>query len=715
MFQFGDYILNPSAMSLRRGEDLVRLPPKAFDTLAVLVRQRGEVVTKQQLLDAVWPGTFVEESNLAQNVFLLRKKLGQAPDGSEYIETLSKRGYRIRVPVYEIENSGQQSAGSYSTQPEATLSKTNTIDTSRRTHRGLLTGASVLGAMAVIIIFARHLRPTSENIPALPDFVQITHDTKDKRGRTGTFGGPDAALLTDGNRLYFTSGTSTAPSIWQVSANGGEPAQIPVPFAFPQLLDYSTARSELLVAGSLDNVTSRPLWSVSVPAGIPRSLGNLTARDASWSPDGHEIAFTNGTGLYLANEHGAGVRELAELPGLGWRPRWSPDGKILRLTIADIASDTEYLWQVPRGGGDAHRLLEGWSKPSFECCGVWSPDGKQFLFQATRNGKTDIWSLAEKSPVALFPGPASVPVQISHGQLNSLAPTFSPDGKKLFIIGQQLRGELQRFDNKSGEFVPFLNGMSADFVEFSRDGQWVLYVAYPEGTLWRARSDGSERLQLTFAPMQVMIPHWSPDGKRILFHGLGGGRDEVDVIGMEGGEPSPVGKDSGRQIMNETWSPDANSIAYSDYPFFGRSPSSVKVHILDLGTKLITDVPDSHDKFAPVWSPDGRYIAASSVGGGRILLFDFETHQWSDVAEGWDLKKWSRDGRYLFFMRHGNDPAIMRLRISDRKAEEVVSLKSFDQTGRLPGLEFSLDLNDSPVLLKDTGTQEIYSIDWMKR
>ncbi len=90
-------------MSLRLGEELVRLAPKAFDTLAVLVQQRGEVVTKQQLMDAVWPGTYVEESNLAQNVFLLRKKLGQAPHGGEYIETMSKRGYRMNVPVHEIE------------------------------------------------------------------------------------------------------------------------------------------------------------------------------------------------------------------------------------------------------------------------------------------------------------------------------------------------------------------------------------------------------------------------------------------------------------------------------------------------------------------------------------------------------------------------------------------------------------------------------------
>ena len=66
-------------------------------------------------------------------------------------------------------------------------------------------------------------------------------------------------------------------------------------------------------------------------------------------------------------------------------------------------------------------------------------------------------------------------------------------------------------------------------------------------------------------------------------------------------------------------------------------------------------------------------------------------------------------------MRHGDDPAIMRLRVSDRRAEEVASLKNFDQTGRLPGLEFSLDVNDSPMLLKDTGTQEIYSLNWKER
>ncbi|MDQ2841204.1 MAG: winged helix-turn-helix domain-containing protein [Acidobacteriota bacterium] len=712
LYQFGEYTLNPSAMSLRRGEELVRLAPKVFDTLSVLVERRGEVVTKQQLMDAVWPGTFVEESNLAQNVFLLRKNLGQTAEGVEYIETLSKRGYRMNVPVHEVAAATEESHASVGAGAGESTSNTGIT---RQSYRGVLTAAAMLAVIVLLVLFARWYQPSSASVPIARNFVQITHDTKDKRGRTGALGGPDAAFLTDGNRLYFTSGTSTAPEIWQVSTRGGEPAPIPVPFAFPQLLDYSVARSELLFAGSMDDVTSRPLWSAPMPAGVPHRLGKLTARDGAWSPDGHEIAFTNGTALYLANELGSEVRKLADLPGIGWRPRWSPDGKLLRLTIANIANNTQYLWEVASDGRHARRLLEGWNKPSFECCGVWNSDGNRFVFQATRDGRTDVWSLDESRSQGFFKRAASLPTQISHGQINSLAPVFSPDGRKLFVIGQQLRGELQRFDSNSGEFVPYLNGMSADFVEFSRDGQWLLYVAFPEATLWRSKADGSERVQLTFAPLQVMIPHWSPDGKFILFHGLGGGRDEVYIIPAEGGEPWPVAKNSGRQMMNETWSPDGNSIAYSDYPFFGEDPSKVKLHVLDLRTKRITDIPRSEGYFAPAWSPNGRYLAASSVRGSRILLFDFQTQQWFDVAEGWDLKKWSRDSQYLFFMRHGDDPAIMKLRATDRKPEKAASLKGFDQTGRLPGLEFSLDLNGAPMLLKDTGTQEIYSINWDER
>jgi Tol biopolymer transport system component len=120
-------------------------------------------------------------------------------------------------------------------------------------------------------------------------------------------------------------------------------------------------------------------------------------------------------------------------------------------------------------------LLPGWNQPPAECCGNWTPDGKYFVFQATRNGKTEIWAIQERRGrldlFGLSGRPASEPVQLTGGQLNSLAPVLSPDGKKLYVIGQQLRGELARYDSKSREWVPYLSGMSAEFVDFSKDGQ----------------------------------------------------------------------------------------------------------------------------------------------------------------------------------------------------------------------------------------------------
>ena len=90
-------------------------------------------------------------------------------------------------------------------------------------------------------------------------------------------------------------------------------------------------------------------------------------------------------------------------------------------------------------------------------------------------------------------------------------PVPSRDGKKLFVIGQQTRGELVRYDARSREFVPYLAGISASWVVFSRDGQWVTYVTFPDGVLWRSRVDGNDRLQLSYPPLEANQPRWSPD------------------------------------------------------------------------------------------------------------------------------------------------------------------------------------------------------------
>ena len=101
-YQFGPFLIDVRERLLQRDGQPVALTPKAFDLLAALGAQPGHLLTKDELLRKVWPDTFVEESNLAYNVFALRKALGDAAESGLYIETVPKRGYRFTAAVTPI-------------------------------------------------------------------------------------------------------------------------------------------------------------------------------------------------------------------------------------------------------------------------------------------------------------------------------------------------------------------------------------------------------------------------------------------------------------------------------------------------------------------------------------------------------------------------------------------------------------------------------------
>src|ERR1700731_457252 len=101
-FEFGSFRLNPAERLLLRDQAPVHLPPKAFDALVVLVENRGHLLEKDELLRKVWPDTFVEESNLAQHISVLRKALQDGENGPRYIETVPTRGYRFIAEVREL-------------------------------------------------------------------------------------------------------------------------------------------------------------------------------------------------------------------------------------------------------------------------------------------------------------------------------------------------------------------------------------------------------------------------------------------------------------------------------------------------------------------------------------------------------------------------------------------------------------------------------------
>jgi TolB-like protein/Flp pilus assembly protein TadD len=122
LYQFGPYRIDRNERLLRRGADVIPLPPKAIETLLVLASSGGRVVEKDEMIKTVWPDTFVEEGGLARNISLLRRVLGDDTDNTHYIETIARRGYRFIAPVSEIHGDVIPSTRSLAVLPLANLS-----------------------------------------------------------------------------------------------------------------------------------------------------------------------------------------------------------------------------------------------------------------------------------------------------------------------------------------------------------------------------------------------------------------------------------------------------------------------------------------------------------------------------------------------------------------------------------------------------------------
>ena len=559
-------------------------------------------------------------------------------------------------------------------------------------------GAAAIGAVAFLLLWLRAPPPP----PKVLSYTRITNDGRAKVG----------PAVTDGARLYFVEAVPGGYHLTQVAASGGETALILTSFQGTHLHDVSPDRSELLVSGST-GTPEAPLWALPIPAGTARRFADVIGHAATWSVDGQQIVYAKGSDLYRANRDGTDSRKLVSLAGIPSSPRWSPDGGVLRFTVQDPKTNSGSLWEVSGDGSHLHRLLEGWNTPPDECCGNWTPDGKYFVFQSTRNRVTNVWAICEKGE--FFRKTTREPMVLTTGPMDFLAPVPSKDGKKLFVIGAQPRGELVRYDAKTRQFVPHLSGISAEGVVFSRDGVWVAYVAYPQGTLWRSKVDGGERLQLGFAPMRAFQPQWSPDGKRIAFMATLPGKPwEIYLVSAEGGSPQQVTTD-GRNHGDPSWAPDGNSLFFGDLPFLEGENASA-IHILDLRTHQVSKVPGSENLWSPHLSPNGRYLGAITSDQQKLVGFDFTTAKWADWATiRVGYQTWSRDGRYFYFDSPiGRESAFYRLRTSDHKLERVVSLKELVQ--QASGATFEpwtgLTPDDSPLALRDISSQEIYALDW---
>jgi Tol biopolymer transport system component len=529
--------------------------------------------------------------------------------------------------------------------------------------------------------------------PSFATANQITHDGLAK-----------TAVLSDGSALYVAEEKEGHQIISKILPGTGEQSTITTPFADVRALDVSPDHASLLASPAHAGARNRELWTIPLNRVASARLGKLAADDAAWSPGGEELVSIKGHEIWITSATGTSEKKLAAVKGRPFSPRFSPDGKQIRFSVSDVETNTSMLWEVGRDGSNLHQLLLGWSKAQTVCCGVWSKDGESYIFQATHSWPpiTTLWVLAESG---------GEPRQVTDGPMSFGSPWPAAESDKIWALGVKPTAELVKYDAAQQNYEKVLSGISATDLDYSPDGKWVSYVVIPDGTLWKSRADGSERLQLTFAPERAALPRWAPDGKGIAYMSSRTGQpSQLMLIKAGGGKATRVYGENHGQI-DANWSADGKRMIYG-YVF---GTPDMSINMLDLKAHKIAKIPGSEGLFSPRWSPDGRYLVALSLDFTKVMLFDFQTQKWStwftEPAGSVSYPQWSSDSQYLSFDDMVTDEeTIRRVKLGEDHAERVYALPHIDRYLGPWGYWVGQAPDGSWMFVRDRSTQEVYSL-----
>jgi Tol biopolymer transport system component len=534
-----------------------------------------------------------------------------------------------------------------------------------RPGKKALVGAA-LAIVVAMLAWSLFTRP-SASPPRLIASVQVTND-----------GWPKKSLVTDGVRLYFSEYVGGHSVLMQISTSGGDTAPLPSSLPSTDIYDISPSRSELLVrTGEEGSEPESPLWVLPVPAGSPRRLAHIMAHAAAWARNGQEIIYANDSTLYLCKVDGIEPKKLATVEGVPFGLRFSPDGSGVRFSLENPNQHTSSLWEMRSDGSGLHPLLPGWDTPPKESAPAWTVDGKYFFFQSGRANSKDIWTIRERK--SFMERASLAPVRLTAGPLLFGTPVPSRDPERLFVVGQQRRFDLVRYEGKSQQFATYLGGTSAGEAEISRDGQWITYITHPGHALWRSRLDGSERMQLTFAPLEAHSPRWSPDGTRIVFMAsLPGKPWNIFVVDAHGGAPREVIAE-GRNRGDPTWSPRGGPSSLAPCPGWNTGPhpgpASVRLTCKLPGFPIFLGRTDCSALAVPRMGDIS--LPLPPIPLTKLMLYDFKTKKWSQLAQGmFAFENWSRDGKYLYAEEYlDKNDDFVRVSVADGKIARLFSLK----------------------------------------
>ncbi|HEX8816503.1 MAG TPA: protein kinase [Terriglobales bacterium] len=425
-----------------------------------------------------------------------------------------------------------------------------------RTWIGIAAAAVVCAAVTWIAVMGH--RP-AEFAPLPMEQLTFSNDSK------------GALIFTDGSRIYFLSGDNP----FEMSVKGGEAVPMRASIDAMSILDISPDGAEfLLLRNDLNDETQRgSLWTKPVLGGAAKRLGNVTARGASYSPDGKLIAFNEKESVYICDADGQNVRKIWDthrmVPG---DPSFSPDSRKIRITLSrsNLEDDLTRLWELDIDGGNPHVLAlpEHWPADSDMYGGMWTRGGKHFVFNSSKDRGTNLYEYMEPPRYEFWRKPYAVRLTPDQPEVIAMAP--SRDGDGMFVVGRMAQGAMHFYDETEKRFVPYLGGLAASQVVVSPDRKWMVYADYPRGYLWRCKIDGSDKLQLTNSLAQM--PAWSRDSRWIAYSDW----HELYRISVDGGTAEKLTSEGFQEVL-PSWSPDGKAIYFNDYPIAGH----FRIRILD--------------------------------------------------------------------------------------------------------------------------------------
>ena len=571
-FEFGPYRLDTSERVLLRDGRPVPLTLKAFEVLLMLVENSGHIVAKDELINRVWPDSFVEEGNLKVTVSMLRKALDDNHNGNRYIETVPRRGYRFVAEVQEITTelvnffmhertretlTIDEVAGYDLTEPQRPRKNEGLLHKARQ-HKLVLAVIGVLAlalSTAIVFLSVKYIRPRLIARKSAPPFSNYRITPLTTSGRSG-----EAAISPDGKYVAYVASNGPNRTLWMRHISTASDAQVAglsnIPIAFLTFSPNGDYLYYIAEGQGEGEKGSNSLYQIPVLGGTPRKLIADIDSAVTLSPDSKQLAFLRGYAaqgeacVIVANSDGTGERKLAThhigellLNGpneLG--PAWSPDGEIVVFAFNDYRAGAvgASLMAVRVKDGVENLIVSG----QWQTVGqiIWLRDGSGLVFIATEQGSErngQIWHVS-------YPGGESR--RITNDLFDYQNLSVSADSSALVTVQNQQVSNLWATSNGFDDAAQISSSKSdaLDGLSWVPDGR-IVYVSRANGQsqIWITNADGTDKKQLTFDNSWKGRLSVSPDGRYVVFASRRS--DSIHIWRMDIGGGNEVQLSRGRQ------------------------------------------------------------------------------------------------------------------------------------------------------------------------